>query len=98
MALRMVAPKLMPRAASPSGPVRHGCGRYTVHHARTSAPAHAARGQRYADTIRAELYGMTAETFRAERLNLWVDELGDAWLPPGVWARQAGPPEVAGSD
>lgn len=42
-------------------------------------------------TIRAELAGMTAAAFRSERLNLWVDELGDAWLPPGVWARQVAP-------
>ena len=41
-------------------------------------------------TIRDELRALTTSTFRRERLNLWADA-ADEWLPPGVWARQAGP-------
>ena len=40
-------------------------------------------------TIRDELRGLTASTFRRERLNLWSDA-ADEWLPPGVWSRQVG--------
>jgi hypothetical protein len=39
--------------------------------------------------IRDELRSMSPSTFRRERLNLWADA-SDEWLPPGVWARQAG--------
>jgi hypothetical protein len=39
---------------------------------------------------------MSPSTFRRERLNLWADA-ADEWLPPGVWARQAGSrPALAG--
>ncbi len=48
-------------------------------------------GRISAETIRSELYSLSPAAFRAERLNLWVDELGDEWLPAGVWARQAAP-------
>ena len=60
---------------------------------RRSSPAMAS-GRLTEAVIRAELYGMTAAAFRSERLNLWVDELGDAWLPPGVWARQVAPQPI----
>jgi hypothetical protein len=53
-----------------------------------SSPAFA-EGRIDAATIRDELRALTPSTFRRERLNLWADA-ADEWLPPGVWARQAG--------
>lgn len=41
-------------------------------------------------TVRSELFDLSPPRFRTERLNLWVDELGDELLPAGVWTRQAG--------
>jgi hypothetical protein len=53
-----------------------------------SSPA-LAEGRIDPATIRDELRALTPATFRRERLNLWADA-ADEWLPPGVWARQAG--------
>ena len=53
-----------------------------------SSPA-LAEGRIDPAAFRDELRGMTPSTFRRERLNLWADA-ADEWLPPGVWARQAG--------
>jgi hypothetical protein len=63
---------------------------------RKSSPAFA-QGRMTEATIRDELRALTPATFRRERLNLWADA-ADEWLPPGVWARQAGrqPAELAG--
>lgn len=60
-----------------------------------SSPA-MAEGRIDPATIRDELRALTPGTFRRERLNLWADA-ADEWLPPGVWARQAGaqPAELA---
>jgi len=55
---------------------------------RKSSPA-MAEGRMSEATIRDELRALTPSTFRRERLNLWADA-ADEWLPPGVWARQAG--------
>lgn len=53
-----------------------------------SSPA-LVEGRISAATIRDELRALSGSTFRRERLNLWADA-ADEWLPPGVWARQAG--------
>jgi len=55
---------------------------------RKSSPAYA-EGRLSEASIRDELRALTPSTFRRERLNLWADA-SDEWLPPGVWARQAG--------
>lgn len=57
---------------------------------RKSSPAFA-QGRMLEATIRDELRAFSPSTFRRERLNLWSDA-ADEWLPPGVWARQAGEP------
>jgi hypothetical protein len=55
---------------------------------RKSSPAFA-QGRIDPAAIRDELRAFSPSTFRRERLNLWSDA-ADEWLPPGVWARQAG--------
>lgn len=62
--------------------------------AREATPA-VASGRITPATVRSELLSLTPPGFVSERLNLWVDELGDEWLPAGAWARQAAPrPDV----